>query len=691
MNNNRTTCDPERIELFLQQKLSDKEQTAFELHLDDCNDCRRGGQWARNNMPQKANLGGVVLGLLLVGICSPAWGQIASNSTKFLGNILKDTTTPDPDFATYWNQVTPENSGKWGAVEGTQGVFNWTNLDYIYNYTGTHGIPLKEHNFVWGTHQPAWITGLSTTAQSAAVAQWIDAYGARYPNTQYIDVVNEPLQSPPPYAAALGGSGTSGWDWVIWSYQQARKACPNAKLLLNDYDILDSNANTTTYLTIINLLKARGLIDGIGEEAHFLETTPLSTIQYNLGRLAATGLPIYISELDLNLSDDTAQLDRYAALFPIFWTNPAVQGVTLWGYKQNYTWLPNTYLLRADGSERPALTWLKNYVAVAPPAGATWSGGGANGNWMASPGNWSSGTAPIFPSALTFAGTTGLTSTNDSVGSTLGGITFSYGAGAFNIGGNAITLAGNIVNNSSTNETISLNMTLTAVGPNSLNTTTNAACTMATLLGNITISGAISGSGSLTQTGTGILTLSGNNTYTGPTTINAGKLAVNGWLASPVTINSGGILGGTGSLTSVTVNAGGQLSPGNSPGVMYLSGNLTLLAGAAMDYHLDGLSTDDEISMPTGQLILSGQQFTDFNFTPLAGFGRGVYTLIDAGSISGGLGADKGGSIDGLPATLAVQGNNLVVNVVPEPATAALFGVGALVMIVQYWRRKRRI
>ena len=41
MNNKPMTCDPERIELFLQQKLSDEEQTAFELHLDDCNDCRR--------------------------------------------------------------------------------------------------------------------------------------------------------------------------------------------------------------------------------------------------------------------------------------------------------------------------------------------------------------------------------------------------------------------------------------------------------------------------------------------------------------------------------------------------------------------------------------------------------------------------------------------------------------------------
>ncbi len=35
------TCDPKRIELFLQQQLSDAEQAAFQLHLDDCTDCRR--------------------------------------------------------------------------------------------------------------------------------------------------------------------------------------------------------------------------------------------------------------------------------------------------------------------------------------------------------------------------------------------------------------------------------------------------------------------------------------------------------------------------------------------------------------------------------------------------------------------------------------------------------------------------
>src|SRR5437016_5404046 len=40
MNNNPMTCNPERIELFLEQRLSAEEQAAFELHLDDCDDCR---------------------------------------------------------------------------------------------------------------------------------------------------------------------------------------------------------------------------------------------------------------------------------------------------------------------------------------------------------------------------------------------------------------------------------------------------------------------------------------------------------------------------------------------------------------------------------------------------------------------------------------------------------------------------
>ena len=83
----------------------------------------------------------------------------------------------------------------------------------------------------------------------------------------------------------------------------------------------------------------------------------------------------------------------------------------------------------------------------------------------------------------------------------------------------------------------------------------------------MTLSGPLSGPGSLTKVDSGTLTLAGSNTYTGPTTINQGKLVVDGWLTnSAVSVNSGGTLGGTGNLTSVTVYAGGNLAPGDSLG-----------------------------------------------------------------------------------------------------------------------------
>ena len=214
----------------------------------------------------------------------------------------------------------------------------------------------------------------------------------------------------------------------------------------------------------------------------------------------------------------------------------------------------------------------------------------------------------------------------------------------------------------------------------------------------LTISGGVSSTNYATavnKTGAGLLVLSGSNTYSGPTTINQGKLVLDGWLTnSAVTVNSGGTLSGTGSLTSVTVNAGGKLAPGDLLGVLHLSGNLTLALGATMDYDLNGVPIGNEVLMPTGQLILSGQQFADFNVTPQAGFGPGTYTLIDAGSISGSLGASTSGTIGGYPATLAVQSSgsdqDLVLNVTPEPSTLALLAAGAMGLAGYVWRQRRR-
>ena len=64
----------------------------------------------------------------------------------------------------------------------------------------------------------------------------------------------------------------------------------------------------------------------------------------------------------------------------------------------------------------------------------------------------------------------------------------------------------------------------------------------------------------LIKTGTGTLTLSNTDTYFGSTTVNSGKLVVNGQLLdTAVTVNSGGTLGGDGKVPATTVQSGGVL------------------------------------------------------------------------------------------------------------------------------------
>ena len=318
----------------------------------------------------------ITVALLCVIGCLPQQSfpqPLAKGKSKFLGCSMSGIPA---DFAKYWNQVTPENAGKWGNVEGSQGSFGWSTLDNIYNYAVNSAFRYKHHNLVWGQQQPSWIASLDSAAQRAEVERWIDSVGTRYPSMSFIDVVNEPFHAPPPYMNALGGSGRTGWDWVITSFTMARRYCfPGVKLLVNDYNVLQDNGAAGNYIALVDTLHARGLIDGIGIQGHYFEfkspagvtpaySYPIATLKSNLDRLAATGLPVYISEFDINEADDSIQLQNYQTYFPLFWEDPGVKGITLWGYIEGQTWQTNAYLVHTNGTERPALQWLRHYLAV---------------------------------------------------------------------------------------------------------------------------------------------------------------------------------------------------------------------------------------------------------------------------------------------------------------------------------------
>jgi fibronectin-binding autotransporter adhesin len=203
-----------------------------------------------------------------------------------------------------------------------------------------------------------------------------------------------------------------------------------------------------------------------------------------------------------------------------------------------------------------------------------------------------------------------------------------------------------------------------------------------------TYSGSLTGAASLIKIGSGTLTLGATNTYVGPSTVNQGSLVVNSSMLSPVTVNSGGTLGGSGYLSSVTVTPSGQIAPGNPLGTLTISGSLSLASSAVMDYELDTPLTSGLISC--GTLIVTGQlEFSNFDFTWTGNFGPGTYDLIEDGSIPNGiLGSSNSGTIDGYSANLAVSGNDLVLDVVPEPSTAALLATSALGLLGYGWRRR---
>lgn len=234
--------------------------------------------------------------------------------------------------------------------------------------------------------------------------------------------------------------------------------------------------------------------------------------------------------------------------------------------------------------------------------------------------------------------------------------------------------------------------------------TTNAASS-STFAGTIADNG--SGLVALTKAGSGTLTLTGNNTFTGATTVNAGSLLVNGQLGNTaVTVNAGGTLGGSGTIGGAVTIAGGLLSPGTSPGQLSLA-SLLLQPSSTVLMEITGttaVTQYDRISLTGGltydgtlQLDLSGTFADNTTFNLFSGFTSASGNLAgisSVGSFYNGLSFTRTDNL--WKSTAATNGQTLEFNqttgnlvIVPEPAAIALAGVGIAAAALARRRRGR--
>lgn len=215
-------------------------------------------------------------------------------------------------------------------------------------------------------------------------------------------------------------------------------------------------------------------------------------------------------------------------------------------------------------------------------------------------------------------------------------------------------------------------------------------------------SGAITGSGGLTKVGSAsVLELSGNSstTYTGATTVHAGKLVVNGNIStSATTVKTGATLGGSGTVGALTIETGGTLAPGNSPGILNVSGNY--IQSGLLSLELNGTTAGsgyDQVNV-TGSVTLSGALSATVGYTPVNGnllfillndgtdAISGTFTGLAQGSTVTYSGSDWQISYTADSGTNSFTGgNDIALKAIPEPGAALLGGLGLLALL----RRRR--
>jgi GH35 family endo-1,4-beta-xylanase len=246
-----------------------------------------------------------------------------------------------------------------------------------------HEIAVRGHNLVWPAwrHLPPDLRALAN--DPAALEKRIDDHirdevSALAGQVIEWDVVNEPYFNND-LMHILGGDAMAGW------FKLAHEVDPAPRLYLNEEHVPDSPPRDRRYDALYNqvlaLQKQGAPIGGIGMESHFQDglTAPDDLLAI-YDRFAKLGLPVRITELDVDSNDEQLQADYFRDFLTASFSHPQINGILLWGFWESQHWRPDAALFRKDWSIKPNGQVWKNLVM-----GKWWTNAdgatGANGTY----------------------------------------------------------------------------------------------------------------------------------------------------------------------------------------------------------------------------------------------------------------------------------------------------------------------
>lgn len=307
--------------------------------------------------------------------------------------ILEFDQLPDTDLYTsfarlQFNIVTPENAHKWDVINPQPDVYDFTEADKVANLAACQPpVPedctpmvLHGHPLVWHQQLPYWVSGLpvGTSAEKGAVEvlmkNHIGSLTTRYKDQIGLwDVVNEALEDDGTYRPSVWYRAMED-DYIGIAFRAARESAPDASLIYNDYDIAWPNTKSDAVYEMLQTLLQEGVpIDGIGFQMHLdssfshelfddngernadgdIAAKFVSNVASNFARFADLGLDIYITELDVTITEFTAeqlqmQAEVYRRVLEVCLSQTACKAVQMWGYTDRYSWLDDDTPLPID-------------------------------------------------------------------------------------------------------------------------------------------------------------------------------------------------------------------------------------------------------------------------------------------------------------------------------------------------------